>query len=253
MLRSWSGGGGGGGGGVGGTKGAAWARVALVVLVWLTAAIQVSLAAPTTINDADGALFSPRSPSPFLSRSPPLAPVPLSLPLPHPLPARAPFHSLPRTSERPFRGPPSCGTYEIAVAMWHETAISHGACCAVVCGWVVRAGGVLQEWQAAWGVTMEGWKAGSDCDLAAHTLECSAQGRVLGINVRNRNLTGSLPASIGNLADLTMLDISRNNISGPIPDSISQLKALAYLNMAYNQLSGPIPTGVGQLLKLSVL
>ncbi|CAI5534914.1 unnamed protein product [Closterium sp. Naga37s-1] len=164
MLRPWSGG---GGGGVGGTRGVPWARVAVVVLVWLGVAMQVSLAAPTTINDADG--------------------------------------------------------------------------------------GVLQECQAAWGVTMDGWKAGSDCDLAAHTLECSAEGRVLGINMRNRNLTGSLPASIGNLADLTMLDISRNNISGPIPDSISQLKALAYLNMAYNQLSGPIPTGVGQLLKLSVM
>ncbi|CAN1225839.1 Leucine-rich repeat receptor-like serine/threonine-protein kinase BAM3 [Linum grandiflorum] len=91
------------------------------------------------------------------------------------------------------------------------------------------------------------------------------------LNLSENRLTGSVPASIGNLSSLQILlldgnqftgeipsqigelkrvltlDMSRNNFSGNIPPSIGSCLMLTYLDLSRNQLSGPIPTQVAQI------
>uniref|UniRef100_J3MDT5 Receptor kinase-like protein Xa21 n=1 Tax=Oryza brachyantha TaxID=4533 RepID=J3MDT5_ORYBR len=67
-------------------------------------------------------------------------------------------------------------------------------------------------------------------------------------------IEGILPDSIGNLSSsLTKLYVGGNEISGYIPASIGRLSALTLLNMSYNQLSGGIPLEVGLLKELTML
>uniref|UniRef100_A0A0D9WP71 Leucine-rich repeat-containing N-terminal plant-type domain-containing protein n=1 Tax=Leersia perrieri TaxID=77586 RepID=A0A0D9WP71_9ORYZ len=54
-------------------------------------------------------------------------------------------------------------------------------------------------------------------------------------------LTGPIPAEIGKLANLKILDLSNNNFYGEIPNSVGHLKSLRHLDLSYNNLSGLIP------------
>ncbi|KAG6494313.1 hypothetical protein ZIOFF_049337 [Zingiber officinale] len=52
---------------------------------------------------------------------------------------------------------------------------------------------------------------------------------------------GTLPTEIGNLIDLTYLDLSFNLLSGSFPDAIWKLKHLLYLGLNYNLLEISLP------------
>ncbi|MES2429488.1 MAG: hypothetical protein V4556_01050 [Bacteroidota bacterium] len=67
------------------------------------------------------------------------------------------------------------------------------------------------------------------------------------------NLTGSIPESITNLTDLKTLDLYNNKLTGVIPDSIDMLKMLTHLILGKNQLNGSIPSSLGNLNNLKVL
>ncbi|KAL3748722.1 hypothetical protein ACJRO7_009891 [Eucalyptus globulus] len=67
------------------------------------------------------------------------------------------------------------------------------------------------------------------------------------------NFSGSLPASLGNLAFLSKFDISYSNFSGNIPSSIGNLTQLTMLDFGINKLSGEIPSSIGKLIQLSYL
>ena len=47
---------------------------------------------------------------------------------------------------------------------------------------------------------------------------------------------------LGNLSQVTHLDLSINNFSGEMPSSLTNLKALSYLDLEENHLSGKIPS-----------
>ncbi|GLT79546.1 hypothetical protein SLA2020_510300 [Shorea laevis] len=64
------------------------------------------------------------------------------------------------------------------------------------------------------------------------------------------NLEGSIPASIGNLSQLTFLFLNSNNFSGQIPSSLANLTQLSFLDLSYNQFSGPIPFHASRFSKL---
>ncbi len=73
------------------------------------------------------------------------------------------------------------------------------------------------------------------------------QGRVVSLELYENGLTGTIPAELGNLANLERLWIFTNNLSGPIPSELGSLLNLKYLTLNTNNLSGPIPPELGSL------
>jgi len=74
--------------------------------------------------------------------------------------------------------------------------------------------------------------------------------RVYTIDLRNNNLTGILPSTIGNLTGLQSLQLDVNFIGGSIPSSMGNLINLQYLSIIINQLTGAIPSSLGNLTNL---
>ena len=73
------------------------------------------------------------------------------------------------------------------------------------------------------------------------------------LNLISNELSGSIPPEIGNLNNLTFLYLGGNELSGSIPSEIGNLSKLTALNLYYNQLSGSIPPEIGNLNKLTRL
>ncbi|REA60915.1 hypothetical protein DSL64_13520 [Dyadobacter luteus] len=69
----------------------------------------------------------------------------------------------------------------------------------------------------------------------------------------NPQLTGEIPTSLGNLTNLTFLNLIANNLTGNIPAEIGNLIGLTGLNMYQNALSGNIPWQLGNLVLLRSL
>jgi len=64
--------------------------------------------------------------------------------------------------------------------------------------------------------------------------------------VLNDNLIRKLPAELGNLANVTYVDLSQNRLRGGIPATLGGLQKVAWLALDGNFLSGPIPAELGQ-------
>ena len=77
-------------------------------------------------------------------------------------------------------------------------------------------------------------------------------GRVTSIFLSGSNLSGTLPASFGNLSALTGINVSGNNLTGSIPTGFFNLINLTTINFESNQLSGDINL-IGNLTKLVTL
>ena len=78
-------------------------------------------------------------------------------------------------------------------------------------------------------------------------------GRVTGLNLIQNNLTGSIPAELGGLANLTQLWLDTNQLTGPIPAELGGLANLTTLALHTNALTGPIPSELGDLANLATL
>ncbi|CAL9090593.1 unnamed protein product [Musa acuminata var. zebrina] len=97
------------------------------------------------------------------------------------------------------------------------------------------------------------WR-GDPCLPRQHSwtgVSCSQSGsiRIVGLNLTNFGLSGSLPSSINNLTALANIWLSGNKLSGPIPE-MSSLRNLVSLQLQDNQLSGSIPSSLGGLENL---
>ncbi|GJV05274.1 leucine-rich repeat protein [Tanacetum coccineum] len=78
--------------------------------------------------------------------------------------------------------------------------------------------------------------------------------RLVRLNLRDCNLIGVLPISIGNLSDqLTYLILEENQLFGSLPSSIGSLVGLSSLRLGSNRFKGKIPTTIGKLKKLQLL
>jgi hypothetical protein len=73
------------------------------------------------------------------------------------------------------------------------------------------------------------------------------------LDLSDNNLSGPIPAELGQLRVRFFLSLSDNDLSGPIPAGFGQSAGLSYLHLAGNNLSGPIPTELGQLSRLTEL
>ena len=75
-------------------------------------------------------------------------------------------------------------------------------------------------------------------------------GRVCMLNIPSKNLSGSIPAELGNLSSLKQLDLENNQLSGSIPAELGNLSTIEVLDLSENQLSGSIPAELGNLSSL---
>ncbi|OAY55489.2 hypothetical protein MANES_03G126200v8 [Manihot esculenta] len=73
------------------------------------------------------------------------------------------------------------------------------------------------------------------------------------IDLSNNFLTGTIPASIGNLTTLPILYIHMNQLSGSIPQELGMLKFVTEIDLSVNSLTGTIPTSIGNLTNLWAL
>lgn len=81
----------------------------------------------------------------------------------------------------------------------------------------------------------------------------SWDGHVKGLHLAENNLTGEIPAEIGNLTALEFLDLSWNQLNGSIPEEIGNFKNLRYFSLSQNQFNSTIPESIGNLSKLQTL
>ena len=86
-----------------------------------------------------------------------------------------------------------------------------------------------------------------------HGVTTDAEGRVTGLRLGDNQLSGEIPAWLGNLANLERLYLFDNQLSGEIPSELGNLSRLEGLSLHHNQLSGEIPSELGNLANLEGL
>jgi hypothetical protein len=73
-------------------------------------------------------------------------------------------------------------------------------------------------------------------------------GRVTSLLLRRNNLRGNLTVpEIGDLENLTYVDLSWNGLEGAIPTQIGRLNNVQIINFAHNNISGYLPTELGTI------
>ena len=70
------------------------------------------------------------------------------------------------------------------------------------------------------------------------------------VDLRDNNLSGTIPPELGNLANLGGLGLSDNQLTGTIPPELGNLANLWGLYLFGNQLTGSIPPELGNLANL---
>lgn len=78
-------------------------------------------------------------------------------------------------------------------------------------------------------------------------------GAVAEIRLRDMSLDGRIPAELGSLHGLEVLDLSSNDLTGSIPRELGNLRRLEVLDLDYNDLTGSIPKELGNLSRLEKL
>ena len=77
----------------------------------------------------------------------------------------------------------------------------------------------------------------------------ASNGCVTRLDLRNNNLTGSIPPELGSLPMLQSLDLQNNNLTGPIPSELANASNLERLFLAPNNFTGCIPRQLRRLDK----
>ena len=81
-----------------------------------------------------------------------------------------------------------------------------------------------------------------------------ADGRVTTLELHDNNLSGTLPAELGNLTALQSLNLSANSLTGALPAEVGNLVNLQRLVLINNpDLSGPLPQELTNLVNLEYL
>lgn len=69
----------------------------------------------------------------------------------------------------------------------------------------------------------------------------------------NKRINGTLPAAIGDLTELKIIDLDDNDLSGTIPEELWQLSKMQVLDINTNNFVGTISTAIANLSSLNVL
>ena len=86
-----------------------------------------------------------------------------------------------------------------------------------------------------------------------HGVTLDSNGCVTDLQLPGNQLTGVIPAELGNLANLELLSLSNNRLTGAIPAELGNLANLEWLYLSNNRLTGAIPTELGNLANLQRL
>ena len=86
-----------------------------------------------------------------------------------------------------------------------------------------------------------------------HGVTADDNGCVRGLDLSDNQLTGTIPAELGNLANLEELSLYDNQLTGTIPAELGNLANLQGLFLRRNQLTGGIPAELGDLANLQWL
>ena len=81
----------------------------------------------------------------------------------------------------------------------------------------------------------------------------NSDGQVVSLTLGENNLSGPIPPEIGNLTNLTILNLRINTLTGAIPPELGDLTSLTFLDLSSNGLTGAIPAELGNLTYLSFL
>lgn len=84
-------------------------------------------------------------------------------------------------------------------------------------------------------------------------ITCDNQDNIIGIDLYNNNLNGTVPTSLAQLTKLRMLKLMNNNLSGTFPDIWNGLDMMEFVDLSNNQFTGTMPTSLGNLMKLNTL
>ena len=94
----------------------------------------------------------------------------------------------------------------------------------------------LDEWQ---GVTVK---------------DVNGERRVVSLRIGGNNLQGTIPAEVGTLGALEVLDMGYNyHLEGSIPAEIYNLRNLVVLRLSFTNLTGELSRAIGNLAKLDTL
>ncbi|MCV9389328.1 LamG-like jellyroll fold domain-containing protein [Reichenbachiella ulvae] len=96
---------------------------------------------------------------------------------------------------------------------------------------------------------VNGWNVSQPMDTW-YGVTLDANRRVTDLILPDNNLSGSLPAEIGDLTELRNLSIHSNSIAGTIPTEIGNLSKLEILSISLNEFEGSIPAEIGNLSNL---
>jgi len=91
-----------------------------------------------------------------------------------------------------------------------------------------------------------------------HGVTTNFKGCVQFIDLHNNNLSGALPADLGNLKYLKRLRISNSStpdsgITGSLPPEIGEMESLNILNLSYQNIDGNLPVELSNLTNLNSL
>ena len=81
----------------------------------------------------------------------------------------------------------------------------------------------------------------------------NANGYVDSINLNGNGLSGPIPAELGELGNLRVLDLTYTELSVSPPDELGNLGSLEWLSLRRTGFSGPIPAWLGNLGSLEHL
>lgn len=79
------------------------------------------------------------------------------------------------------------------------------------------------------------------------------EGQVVGLRLRDNNLSGSIPADLRHLGEMKTMDLGSNRLTGGLPPELGQLLKLAELSLDGNQLTGSIPVELADMINLESL
>ncbi|KAK6944446.1 hypothetical protein RJ641_025548 [Dillenia turbinata] len=77
--------------------------------------------------------------------------------------------------------------------------------------------------------------------------------RITGIELDGVGYDGFLTPTIGNLTELTILNLSKNKFRGPLPGTIANLNSLKQLSLSENVFTGALPNGITSLMQLELI